>query len=151
MRVAAAITLVLVLAASAAVPASGSPLARAPRAELSAIRTCNGLLIGRSVSGVVGQPFVFSWAIGCLAPGIRYSDPVILWGDGTTSAAQVPRESEGEGEDATSYVEVEGRHTYTEAGSFKIGVDLTNDQTGHVIEEGGIEVAVISPAISTPR
>ena len=148
MRVAAAVALTLLLTASAATSVADSPAARGPRAKMSVVgeELCNESEARREV-GVEGQSFAFSTLIGCLAPGVSYSNPVIVWGDGATSAGTITHESQGAGEHTVASVTVAGAHTYTQAGSFQITVNLTDGQTGQALEQKDQGVVEVTPSI----
>ena len=92
--------------------------------------------------GTVGDPFAYSEGLGCLPGGDSFSNAVIDWGDGSTSAGTLGAVTPGQ----FASVQVAARHIYGQAGSFSIYVDVTDDQTGQVYRRGGHTAARIVAA-----
>jgi hypothetical protein len=98
--------------------------------------------------GTVGQPFSLSEGVTCLPPGDTFSDPVIHWGDGTSSPGAIAAQGSNGG--AFSYVAVTGEHTYSQSGGFPINIEVTDNQTGATYEGGWHTAAAINPAPPSP-
>jgi hypothetical protein len=112
--------------------------------------------------GVAGQPFQFSGAVECLPGGDTYSNPVIEWGDGTTSPGAITSVDLKPG--FSGSVSVSAQHIYGQAGEFCIRARLTDEESGqtvtgawhtcaHVTAAGGAPVApgpVTPPGLAPP-
>ncbi len=79
--------------------------------------------------GVAGQPTTYSNEIFCIPNGDAVSNPVIEWGDGTTSMAKITTH----GQDR---VVVIGTHVYTRPGMFKIRAKVTDVVNGQTYSQG---------------
>jgi hypothetical protein len=97
--------------------------------------------------GTVGRPFSFSEGVACLPGGHEWSDPVIHWGDETTSPGVITAVSSEGGENGS--MEVAGQHMYSRPGSFSIWVEVT-DRTGQTYKGGWHTVASISAPSPLP-
>jgi len=94
----------------------------------------------------VGQPFSYSEAFGCLPSGHSFSNPEIVWGDGTTSAGSLT----AAGGEPFATVRVSGQHTYGQTGEFDVAVELTDDQTGQVDRRSGHTFVMVRAAAPAP-
>lgn len=101
-------------------------------------------------SANVGRSFSYSEAFGCLPSGHSFSNPEIVWGDGTTSGGSLT----AVGGEPFATVRISGQHTYGQTGEFDVAVELTDDQTGQVDRRSGhtfVMVRAAAPAPSPPE
>ncbi len=101
--------------------------------------TCVSALPGTSKLGVAGQPITYSKEISCIPNGDAVSNPVIEWGDGTTSMGTITTHEQDR-------VVVTGTHVYTSPGVFKIRAKVTNAASGQTYSQGSEMVADIRSA-----
>jgi hypothetical protein len=90
-------------------------------------------------------PFHFSEGLACLPPADPLTNPVIDWGDGSTSPGTLSSSAAQPGS-----AEVEGEHVYTQRGSFHITVEVTDEHTGEVLMRGWHTSVLVGPGPSPP-
>ncbi len=100
---------------------------------------CVLALPGISKLGVAGQPIGYSKDIVCIPNGDAVSNPVIEWGDGTTSVGTITTHEQDR-------VVVAGTHVYKSPGVFKIRAKVTDAVSGQMYSQGSEMEADIRPA-----
>jgi hypothetical protein len=111
----------------------------AARADTPPPAACVYALPSISKLGVVGQWIAYSQSILCVPNGDAVSNPVIEWGDGTTSVGTITSQEPG-------HIVVTGAHIYTSPGTFKIRARVTDVVSGQVYSQGSKMEADIRPA-----
>lgn len=111
----------------------------AARADTPTPAGCLLALPGISKLGVAGQPITYSQEIFCLPNGAAVSNPVIQWGDGTTSVGTITTHKQDR-------VVVTGTHVYTSPGVFKIRAKVTDVVSGQPYSQGSEMEAEIHSA-----
>jgi hypothetical protein len=111
----------------------------AARADTPTPAGCVLALPGISKLGVAGRPIGYSNNIACIPNGDAVSNPVIEWGDGTTSVGTITTH-------AQDRVVVAGTHVYKSPGVFKIRAKVTNAVSGQTYSQGSEMEADIRPA-----
>jgi hypothetical protein len=118
----------------------------AARANTPTPAKCVVALPGISKLGVAGQPIAYSKEIFCIPNGDAVSNPVIEWGDGTTSVGTISVHEHDR-------VVVAGTHIYASPGVFKIRAKVTDVLSGQTYFQGSEMEADIrpSPLSATPN
>lgn len=116
--------------------ASAAPVAA--RANTSAPDECVLALPGKGQLGVAGQPIAYSQGIFCVPNEDTLSDPVIEWGDGTTSPGTIAAREAGR-------VVITGAHVYRSPGMFEISARVTDVANGQSYSAGSEMEADIRP------
>ncbi len=95
--------------------------------------------------GVAGKSIAYSQGILCVPNGDAVSNPVIEWGDGTTSVGTLTSQEPGN-------VVVTGAHVYKSPGTFKIRAKVTDVMSGQTYSQGSEMEADIraAPVPATP-
>jgi hypothetical protein len=89
--------------------------------------------------GAAGQSIAYSQGILCVPNGDAASDPVIEWGDGTTSVGTITSQKPG-------YIVVTGAHIYTSPVTFKVRAMVTDVVSGRTYSGGSEREVDIRPA-----
>ena len=119
----------------------------AARASTPAPAECLLAEPGMSQLGVTGRPIGYSKHIVCIPNGDTVSNPVIEWGDGTTSVGTITTyEQDRVGVAGTHIVVVAGTHIYTSPGVFKIRAKVTDVVSNQTYSQGSEMEADIHPA-----
>jgi hypothetical protein len=117
---------------------SAAPVAT--RADTMPPAECVYAMPGMLQLGVAGQSIAYSQGILCVPNGDAVSNPVIEWGDGTTSVGTITSQQPGN-------VVITGAHVYTSPGTFKIRAKVTDMVSGRTYSEGSEREADIRPAL----
>lgn len=106
---------------------------------------CVLALPGISKLGLADQSIAYSQEIFCIPSGDAVSNPVIEWGDGTTSVGTMSAREQDR-------VVVAGEHVYTSPGTFKIRAKVTDVVSGQTYSHGSEMWADIrrAPLSTTP-
>jgi hypothetical protein len=97
--------------------------------------------------GTVGRPFSFVGIVECLPRGDTWSNPVIHWGDGTTSRGVIT--AVGSHNSPFASVTVKGQHIYRQPGGYPVQPDVT-DRAGQTYE-GAWRINALINAASRAR